>query len=222
MGRGRCDSHSSSTQRTCSTKLLDRSVGEDAVGEARGAADGRLGATADQNRDARRGPGPDTERREVVQRALVAERLAAPRLREDPQDLLHRSTAPACVGAEPRELDLRPSEAEAQDQPPVAQQLDRRRILRQAERMVHRGEDDARAELDPRRRLRKRRADDEERGHVPVIDEVVLGRPHRREAEPLRLDRQPDGLVVGARPVGLARPELRAEESEAESHGPRR
>jgi hypothetical protein len=104
----------------------------------------------------------------------------------------------------------------------VAQQLDRRGILREAERVMHRGEDDARAELDPRGCLGERRPDDEERRHVPVIDEVVLGRPDRREAEPLRLDGQADRLVVGARPVGLARPKLCAEESEAESHGCRR
>ena len=141
---------------------------------------------------------------------------------QDPEDLVHGRAATARVGAEPGELDLRPAEPEAEDQPAVAEQLDRRRVLRQAERVVHRREDDAGAELDPRRRLRERRADDEERGHVPVVDEVVLGRPDGREAEPLRLDGQADRLVVGARPVGLARPELRAEESEAESHGGRR
>ena len=203
-------------------ELLGRDVREDAVGEAGCAADRGLRATADEHRDPRRRPGPDGERREVEYGALVGERLAAPRLREDPEDLVHGRAATAGVGAEPGELDVRPSEPEAEDQPSVAEQLDGRCILRQAERVVHRREDDARAELDPRRRLRERRADDEERGHVPVVDEVVLGRPGRREAEPLRLDGQADRLVVGTRPVGLARPKLRAEESEAESHGCRR
>ena len=101
----------------------------------------------------------------------------------------------------------------------MAEQLDGRRILRQAKRVVHRCQDDAGPELDPRRRLRDRRPDDEERRHVPVIDEVVLGRPDGREAEPLRLDGQADRLVVGARPIGLAGPKLRAEQSEAKSHG---
>ena len=203
-------------------ELIDRDVGEDAVGEARGAPDGGLRATADEHRDPCRWPRPDGERREVVDRALVGERLAAPRLRQDPEDLVHGRPATAGIGTEPRELHLRPPESEAQDQPAVAQQLDRRRVLGQAQRVVHRREDDARAELDPGRCLRERRADDQERGHVPVIDEVVLGRPYRREAEPLGLDSQVDRLVVGTRPVVLARPKLRAEKSEAESHDRRR
>ena len=126
---------------------------------------------------------------------------------EDPQDLVHSRAATAGVGAEAGELGPRPAEPEAQDQPPVAQQLDGRRVLRQAERMVQRREDDARAELDPRRRLGDRRHDHEERGHVPVIDEVVLRRPDGREAETLRLDGQAHRLVVGTRPVRLARAE---------------
>ena len=100
----------------------------------------------------------------------------------------------------------------------MAQQLHGRGILGKAQRVVHRGEDDAGPDLDPGRCLSDRRARDEERGHVPVVDEMVLGGPHRAEAEPLGLDGDPDGLVVGARPVRLARPKLGAEESEAESH----
>ena len=69
--------------------------------------------------------------------------------------------------------------------------------------------------------MREGRADDEERGHVPVVDEVVLRRPDRAEAKPLRLDRETDRVVVGARPVRLAGPELRAEESESECHSER-
>ncbi len=84
--------------------------------------------------------------------------------------------------------------------------------------MVHRRQDDARTDLDPRRRLGERRAHHEQRGHVPVIDEVVLRRPDRREAEPLSLDGQADRLVIGARPIGLPGAELRAQESKAESH----
>jgi len=60
--------------------------------------------------------------------------------------------------------------------------------LGQAQRVMHRREDDARADLDPRRCLGERCADHQQRGHVPVIDEVVLRRPDRREAEALRLD----------------------------------
>ena len=199
--------------------MLRRGIREDAVCEARCAADRGLCAAADEDGDPRRGRGPDGERREVVDRAAVGERLAGPCLREDAQDLIHRRAAATGVGAEPGELDLRPAESEAQDQPPMAEQLDGRRVLGEAERVVQRREDDARPELDPRSRLRDRRTDHEERGHVPVVDEVVLGRPDGREAEPFRLDRQAHRLVVGARPVGLARAKLCAEESEAESHG---
>jgi hypothetical protein len=56
------------------------------------------------------------------------------------------------------------------------------------------------------------------RGHVPS-PKVVLGRPDRREAEPLRLDAR-GRLVVGARPVGLAG--RSCAEVEAESHRWRR
>ena len=198
---------------------LGRGVREDPVGETRGAADGGLGAAADEDGDPRRGRRPDGERREVVDSAPVGERLARPCLREDPEDLVHGRAATTGIGAEPGELDLRPAKPETQHQPAVAEQLDGRRVLGQAERVVHRREDDARAELDPGRRLGDRGADHEERRHVPVIDEVVFGRPDGREAEPLRLDGEAHRLVVGARPVGLARAKLCAEESEAESHG---
>ena len=130
------------------------------------------------------------------------------------------SAAPAGVGAQPGELDLDPAEADAQRQPAMAQQLDRGRVLGQADRVVHRREDHAGADLDRRGRLRDRRAHHEQRGHVPVIDEVVLRGPHGAEPEPFRLDGERDGLVVRACPVGLARPELGAEESEAKSHVP--
>jgi len=149
---------------------------------------------------------------------VVGERIAAPRLRQDPEDLLHRRAATAHVGAQPGVLDLRPAKPEPERQPAVAQQLDGRRVLREAERVMHRREDDAGADLDPGRRLREGRADHEQRGHVAVVDEVVLGRPDRGEAEPLGLDGEAHRVVVGARPVRLAGPELRAEESESESH----
>ena len=59
-----------------------------------------------------------------------------------------------------------------------------------------------------------------QRRHVAVIDEVVLGQPHRVESQPLRLDRQLDRLAVE---VGVAarvagRP-LAGDESVAELHG---
>ena len=79
----------------------------------------------------------------------MGERLAAPRLRQDPKGLLHRRAATAHVGAQPGVLDLRPAEPEPERESPVAQQLDRRRVLREAQRVMHRREDDAGADLDP-------------------------------------------------------------------------
>src|SRR3954471_7041010 len=46
----------------------------------------------------------------------------------------------------------------------------------------------------------------------------MLRCPYRGEAEPLRVDGETDRVVVGAGPVGLAGPSLRAEESKAKSH----
>ena len=79
----------------------------------------------------------------------MGERLTAPRLRQDPEGLLHRRPATAHVGSEPGVLHLRPSEPEPEHQSTVAQQLDGRGILREAERVMHRGEEDAGADLDP-------------------------------------------------------------------------
>ena len=79
----------------------------------------------------------------------MGERLATPCLRQDPKGLLHRRAATAHVGAQPGVLDLRPPEPEPERESPVAQQLDRRRVLRQAQRVMHRREDDAGADLDP-------------------------------------------------------------------------
>ena len=126
-----------------------RRVREDAVREASGAAEGRLGATADEDRDPGRWRRTDREGRELVDRALMGERLTAPCLRQDPEGLLHRRAATAHVGAQPGVLDLRPAEPEPERESPVAQQLDRRRVLRKAQRVMHRREDDAGADLDP-------------------------------------------------------------------------
>ena len=79
----------------------------------------------------------------------MGERLATPCLRQDPKGLLHRGTATAHVGAQSGVLDLRPAEPEPEHESAVAQQLDRRRVLRQAQRVMHRREQDAGADLDP-------------------------------------------------------------------------
>ena len=130
-------------------ELVRRRVREDAVGEAGGAADGGLGAAADEDRDPGRGRRTDGQRRQPVDLSLVGERLAAPRLRQDPEDLLHRRAATAHVGAQPGVLDLRPAQPQPEHEPAVAQQLDGRRVLGEAQRVVHRGEDDAGPDLDP-------------------------------------------------------------------------
>ena len=108
--------------------------------------------------------------------------------------------------------------ADAECQPAASCSIDGRRLLRERVRMSRIRRHHGRAQLDARRRLRERGADDEERGHVPVVHEVVLGRPYRREAKPFRLDTKLDRLVLGAGPVRLAGPELRAEKSKADSH----
>ena len=130
-------------------ELVRRSVGEDAVGEAGGAADGRFGAAADEDRDPGRWRRTHRECRELMDLSLVRERLAAPCLRQDPEGLLHRRAAMAHVGAQPGVLDLRPAEPEPEHQSTVAQQLDGRGVLREAQRVMHRREDDAGADLDP-------------------------------------------------------------------------
>ena len=91
----------------------------------------------------------DGQRRQLVDRALVGERLAAPRLGQDPEDLLHRRAATVHVGAQPGVLDLRPAQPQPEREPAVAQQLDGRGILGEAQRVMHRREEDAGADLDP-------------------------------------------------------------------------
>ena len=79
----------------------------------------------------------------------MGERLTAPRLRQDPEGLLHRRPATAHVGSKPGVLHLRPAEPEPERESTVAQQLDGRGILREAQRVMHRREEDAGADLDP-------------------------------------------------------------------------
>ena len=61
------------------------------------------------------------------------------------------------------------------------------------------------------------RADDKQRRHVAVVDEMALGRPHRGEAEPFSLAANRT-FVIGTRPVRLAWPHLCAEQSEPKGH----
>src|SRR5690606_12914466 len=145
--------------------------------------------------------------------------LSAPGLRQDLEDLFHRLAALADVGPEPFEFDGDPSETQSEDQPAFADLVDGGGVLSQTNRMMEWRQDDPGADSDPGRDGGKGGADHEERRHVSVVDEVVLGGPHRREVETFRLDRQPDGLFVGSRPALFARTPLSTEQAETEGHG---
>ena len=84
--------------------------------------------------------------------------------------------------------------------------------------MVERGEDDSGGDLDRRCGGGDCATHHGKGWHVAVVDKVVFRRPYRRETEALCFDRQSDGLVVGPRPIGFARAELGAQQSEAETH----
>ena len=103
--------------------------------------------------------------------------------------------------------------------PPVRDQIDGRGVLREPERVVQRREQDGRPDVDALRRLRDRRGHDEQRRHVPVVHEVMLGDPDGVEAVPLGGDTALDGVAVdvgvGTRIVGRV---LARDESVAESH----
>ena len=79
----------------------------------------------------------------------MGERLTTPCLRQDPEGLLHRRAATAHVRSKAGVLHVRPSEPEPECQSTVTQQLDRRCILSEAQRVVHRRQHDTGANLDP-------------------------------------------------------------------------
>src|SRR6185369_11900478 len=62
-------------------ELVRGRVGEEAIGEAGGAADRGLSAAADEDRDPAGGRRTNRQRRQPVDLSLVGERLGAPRLR---------------------------------------------------------------------------------------------------------------------------------------------
>ena len=127
---------------------------------------------------------------------VAAHQVVAPRLAKDLDDRLESTSLVALGAAEPDELLLPPTDAEPEDQPPVRQHVDRRRVLGEVERVEHRCEEHARAERDALRARRDRREDRELRRHVAVVHEVVLARPDRLEPDPLGFDRQIDDLAV--------------------------
>ncbi len=68
---------------------------------------------------------------EVVDDALVAERLAAPGAGEQVEDLLHRPSPQPLLYAEGGELDRAPAEPEPEHQPAPAEELDGGGVLGQ-------------------------------------------------------------------------------------------
>src|SRR5690606_16118276 len=200
-------------------EVLDVGVGEDAIGQASGPPYRRLGPTTYQDGDRTGRRGPNRDPRQRIHLPGVLERLSAPGLRQDLEDLFHRLAALADVGPEPFEFDGDPSETQSEDQPAFADLADGGGVLGQTDRMMEWRQDDPGADSDPGRDGGKGGADHEERRHVSVVDEVVLGGPHRREVETFRLDRQPDGLFVGSRPALFARTPLSTEQAETEGHG---
>jgi 3-isopropylmalate/(R)-2-methylmalate dehydratase small subunit len=148
-------------------------------------------------------------------RSLRGDGLAAPERAQDRHVLAQPLRPLLPADAEGLALHLAVAGAEACDQPPAAQHVDRRELLGERDRVEERGDEDPEADADPlgracevarkRDRLEERRARD-----------VVVAEPDRVEAELLREER-----LLGDRSEaffrGRAGWELRAEE-EADSH----
>ena len=102
----------------------------------------------------------------------------------------------------------------------MGQQVDGGRVLGQPHRVVQWRQQQAGADLDPLGAGGDGRGHRHQRRHVAVIHEVVLGQPHRVEAQPLRLDRQLDRLAVEVGVAALvAGWPLAGDQSVAELHG---
>ena len=73
--------------------------------------------------------------------------------------------------------------ADAEVEAPAGEQRERGGVLGESDRVVQRQQHQVRADPHPGRALGDRGGDHERRGRVAVVDEVVLGEPHRVEAE---------------------------------------
>ena len=95
--------------------------------------------------------------------------------------------------------------AEAEAEPPVAQDVDEGRVLDDPHRVVERERHDCRAEPDAGGLGRQvPQIDEGVRQHAVLVGKVVLGDPGRIVAEPIRLhDLARDPCVHGAMRIGL-------------------
>ncbi len=200
-------------------EIRHRGVGEQPVRLAGGATDGGLGAAADDDGDGSVRNRPDRQLREVVHLAAVPERGAAPGLGEDLQDLGHRLSPDRAGDPEGVEFGVAPPQTEPQGEPSAAEQLDRGGVLGKTQRMVQRRQDDPGPDLDPGGAGRHGGAGDQQRRHVAVIDEVVLGGPNRGESEPFRRLGHGEGVGVDLLPVrGRSGADLGRKQSETDAH----
>src|SRR2546425_9213334 len=125
--------------------------------------------------------------RDLEELPLVAERLAAERLQDDVDRLLPPRAAALQLEAEPLELVALVAAAEPDVEAPAAEQVERRDLLGDHQRVVERHHDDGRAHSQPgglRRDVRRELGGARE---IAVGREVMLGEPD--VAEPERLGR---------------------------------
>src|SRR3954462_12539492 len=119
-----------------------------------------------------------------------------PRAAEHLDGMLESLHALAELHAEPVELLGAPSEPEPQDQSSARDEVNGCGILRNADRIVQRDQQQAGADLDTAPASPDRGAQRKQRGRVRVVHEMMFGRPDRVEAELLRVYREVERLGV--------------------------
>jgi hypothetical protein len=84
------------------------------------------------------------------------------------------------------ELTLLKAAPDAEDHPPARELIEHGELLGDADRVLEADDDDARGDLQPFRSRRDRRAEHGNRRNVAaVVEEVMLGEPHRLHAHQL-------------------------------------
>ena len=130
----------------------------------------------------------------------MSERCPLPGLVQPLVIAVERRVALVLVEAEGQEGLGRGAGAEAEFEPPARQQIEHRGILGDADRVLHRQDDDAGAEPDPRRARGDEAEERQRRGQSPFVAvEMVLGDPGAVEALPLGMDD-----LLGGEPVAFA------------------
>ncbi|MFH1330995.1 MAG: hypothetical protein ABIJ48_10145 [Actinomycetota bacterium] len=114
-------------------------VGEEAVGEAAGAAQRFPGAAAHPDGDRPGGGGAHGDAVDPIDRAIVRDGLTGPGPGEEGEDLLHGPSPTRQVGTEGGQLGGRPSQAQAQHEAAPADEIHGGGILGEAQRMVQGG-----------------------------------------------------------------------------------